>query len=159
MVAPQALARFGENVWLPSPALLDQFRRAGTLLLVRLGGEPVAGVCAIRAADTVWFPLSGVLDGDLELFHRGASLAILALGTEWARAQGCRRVDAGRTDPFLHDGVLQMKRKWGFAPASDPLARVVAVRAASPVARAAFRREPVLVEAAGGLAEFHGDAA
>lgn len=156
MVAPQALARFGEDVWLPSPALLGQFRRAGTLLLVRLGDRPVAGVCALTTADSVWFPLSGVLDGDPDLFRSGVGLAILALGIEWARAQGCRRVDAGRTGPFLGDGVLRLKRKWGLAPVPDPLSRVVAVRALSPAADAAFTREPVLIETGDGLSEYHG---
>ena len=98
-----------------------------------------------------------MLDGDPILFRRGASLAALTLGIEWARAEGCRQVDAGRTGPFLGDGVLRLKRKWGLRPVVDPLAHVVAVRVRSPAARTAFAREPVLVETSDGIAEYHGE--
>ena len=43
-----------------------------------------------------------------------SAVATYALGFEWARRQGCTRVDMGRTSPFLHDGVQQYKRKWGL---------------------------------------------
>jgi hypothetical protein len=111
----------------------------------------------VSCGDTVWLPVSGVLDGDPVLFRRGASLATLALGIEWARAQGYRRIDAGRTSPFISDGVQRLKRKWGLLPAADPLAHVMAVRAVSADARAAFAREPVLVEEAAGLLEYRGE--
>lgn len=156
MVAPQALARFGDDAWVPSPTLLSELRRAGSLHLVLLGGRAVAGICSVRRGDSVWFPVSGVLDGDPTLFRRGASLAALTLAIEWARAEGCRRVDAGRTGPFPSDGVPRLKRKWGLRPVVDPLARVVAVRARTPAARAALVREPVLIETADGIAEYRG---
>jgi hypothetical protein len=156
MLAPQALARFGDDAWVPSASLLAELRRAGSLHLVLLDGRAVAGIFAVRRGDSVWFPVSGVLDGDPTLFRRGASLAALTLGFEWARAAGCRRVDAGRTGPFLRDGVPRLKRKWGLRPVVDPLAHVVAVRVRSPVARAAILRDPVLIETAQGIAEYHG---
>ena len=66
-------------------------------------------------------------------------------------------MDAGRTGPFLNDGVSRLKRKWGLRPEVDPLARVVAVRPRSPTAHAALVRDPVLVETADGIAEYHGE--
>jgi hypothetical protein len=159
MVVPQARARFGAQAWIPSRRLLRRLERAGMLHLVRQDGRAVAGVCSVPCGDTAWLPISGVLDGDPLLFRRGASLATFALAIEWVRAQGYRRLDAGRTSPFLSDGVQQFKRKWGLRPAADPLAHLTAVRIGSETARAAFAREPVLVEAEGGLAEYRGESA
>ncbi len=144
MVEPQARARFGGQAWVPSARLLAEFRRAGTLHLVRQGEEVVAGICSVPSGDTLWLPVMGVRDADPLLFRQGASLAAVALTIEWARARGYRRMDLGRTSPFVTDGVQRMKRKWGFRPAADPLAHLVAVRAVSGAARAAFAREPVL---------------
>jgi hypothetical protein len=158
MVAAQARARFGEGAWVPSRRFLRELRRVGTLHLVRLDGESVAGMCSVPRGDTVWLPLSGVRDGDPALFRRGASLATLALTFAWAREQGFRAVDAGRTSPFLSDGVQRVKRKWGLHPVVDPLAHVVAVRINSEAVRAAFAREPVLVEGFGGLRTYAGEA-
>jgi hypothetical protein len=159
MVVPQARARFGDHAWIPSPRLLRRFERSAALHFVCQGGRVVAGFCSVACGDTLWLPISGVLDGDPVLFRRGAGLAILALGIEWARARGFRVLDAGRTSPFENDGVHRLKRKWGLRPAVDPLAHVAAVRAGSAAARAAFAREPVLVETGEGLAAYRGDGA
>jgi hypothetical protein len=158
MVAPQARTRFGDEAWVPSPRLMREFMRVGTLHLVHRGAEVVAGMVSVPRGDTIWFPVSGVRDGDPALFRSGAGLATLALSIEWARAQGFRRIDAGRTSPFLTDGVQQLKRKWGLRPTADPLTHLAAVRIVSPAVRAAFARQPVYVEAEGGLRRYDGEA-
>jgi hypothetical protein len=99
----------------------------------------------------VWFPLLGVRDGDPALLRAGVAVATYALGFEWARRQGCSRVDMGRTSPLLNDGVQQYKRKWGLSPALDPLAHLMAVWVGSDAARIAFARQPVLAEGDEGL--------
>ncbi|MDQ3136306.1 MAG: GNAT family N-acetyltransferase [Gemmatimonadota bacterium] len=157
MVAPQARARFGAEAWIPSRALLRTLMRVGTLHLIWWSGELVSGVCSVLRGDTVWFPVSGVRDGDPELFRRGAGLAVYVLPFAWARTAGYRRIDVGRTGPFIHDGVQQVKRKWGLLAESDPLVRVVAMRIGSEGARRAFAREPVLVEGEEGLCTYRGD--
>ncbi len=156
MVAPQASARFGGAAWLPSPYLLRQLAELGRLHFVVRRGERVGGFCSLRRGDTLWFPLSGVRDGDPGLLRAGVAVAAYALGFEWARAQECTRVDLGRTSPFLKDGVQQYKRKWGLAAVPDPLAHLTAVRVGSDAACLAFAREPVLTEGARGLRLYAG---
>lgn len=151
MVAPQASARYGDAAWVPSRYLLARFRERATLHFVLHAGVRVGGLCTLRRGNTLWVPLSGVRDGDPALLRAGVSVAVYALGFEWARRQGCTRVDLGRTSPFLKDGVQQYKRKWGLVPSSDPLAHVAAVWVGSDAARLAFAREPVLAEGAQGL--------
>jgi hypothetical protein len=151
MVAPQARARFGSEAWLPSPYLLGRFAERGRLHFVVRDGVRVGGVCSLQSGDTLWLPLSGVRHGDPGLLRAGVSVAAWVLAMEWARAEGCTRVDMGRTSPFFHDGVQQYKRKWGLDPCPDPLAHLAAVWVGSDRARLAFAREPVLIEREAGL--------
>jgi hypothetical protein len=151
MLSPQATARFGAEAWLPSPYLLRRFRERGQLHFVLHGGTRVAGFCSLRSGESVWLPLSGVHAGDPALLRAGVSAAVYALAFEWARHQGCSRVDMGRTSPFLNDGVQQYKRKWGMTAVPDPLSHLTAVWVGSDAARLAFAREPVLAEGDQGL--------
>lgn len=159
MVQPQALARHGESAWLPSLHLMRTFARAGTLHLISQSGRRVAGVCSIGHGAALWLPVSGVRHGDRLLLQQGALVAALALTFEWARSQGYRRLDLGRTGPFVNDGIQNHKRKWGLLPVPDPLAHVAAVLVRSASARKAFSREPVLVEGGPGLRVYAGEPA
>jgi hypothetical protein len=156
MVEPQANARFGHEAWVPSAYLLRQFAERGRLHFVVRDGIRVGGICSLRSGDTLWLPLSGVRGGDPALLRAGVSVAAWALSMEWARTEGCARVDMGRTSPFLHDGVQQYKRKWGLDARPDPLAHLAAVWVGSDAARLAFAREPVLIEREAGLGLYAG---
>ncbi|HEY8197260.1 MAG TPA: GNAT family N-acetyltransferase [Gemmatimonadales bacterium] len=157
MVEPQARARHGSRVWIPSAAFRQKLAQRGILHLVEENGVRVAGACTISHGDMVWFPLLGVREGDPQLLQRGASVAALALPLEWARQQNYRRFDLGRTGPFVNDGLQQYKRKWGFVPVPDPLTHFTAVWLGSDGARGAFRHQPVLVEDGAGLRTYAGE--
>ncbi|HKH82371.1 MAG TPA: GNAT family N-acetyltransferase [Gemmatimonadales bacterium] len=157
MVAPQAHARHGSEAWIPSQSFLRQLSEIATLHFVVENGIRVAGVCAVPHGDTVWFPLMGVCGGDPGLLQRGAGVATLALPLEWARQKNYRRIDLGRTGPFVNDGLQRYKRKWGFVPVPDPLSLVVAVWTGSAKVRRAFSREPVLIETQRGLETYAGE--
>ena len=157
MVKPQAQARHGSTAWLPSQAFLRRLAQRGTLHMVVENGVRIAGACTIPHGDLLWFPLMGVRHGDPQLLQRGASVAAIALPLEWARTQNYRRIDLGRTGPFVNDGLQQYKRKWGFVPVPDPLTHVTAIWLGSDAARRAFKREPVLVEDGVGLRTYAGE--
>jgi hypothetical protein len=159
MVQPQAGARFGSEAWTPSAYLLGRFAERGQLHFIIRQGVRVGGFCSLRSGDSVWLPLTGVRHGDPALLRAGVSVAAYALAFEWARRDGCTRVDVGRTSPFLLDGVQQYKRKWGLEPVSDPLAHLMAVRVCSDAARQAFASQPVLTEQDAGLVLYAGAAA
>lgn len=153
MVEPEAQARFASRAWVPSPHLRRELVARGTLHFVRLGDVRVAGCCAVPTAEGAWLPVSGVRHGDPALLAKGAGSAALAATLRWARENGYRRLDLGRTTPFLDDGVARVKRKWGFRPVPEPLAHLIAVRirpGCAP-ALALLRRHPVHVETATGL--------
>ena len=153
MVLPQARARFGGGAWIPSERMRSELAERGVLHFVRRDGIRVAGICSILTDRSLWLPLMGIKRGDPLLLREGAYSAAFALLFEWARAQGCTHVDAGRTSAFVFDGVQRFKRKWGLEPVADPLTHVTAVRV-GPAAAAAFARRPVLVETGNGLATY-----
>jgi len=157
MVEPQAHARHGADAWVASESFLRRLSRIGTLHFVMENGTRIAGICSVPRGDTLWFPLLAVWAGDAELLQRGASVAALALPLEWARRNNYRRIDLGRTGPFVNDGLQRYKRKWGFLPVPDPLSLVVAVWIGSNEGRAAFSRQPVVIETARGLQTYHGE--
>ena len=146
MVQPQARARHGASAWIASRPFIQSLAKRGTLHLIVENGIRVAGACTVSYGDKLWFPILGVRHGDPQLLQRGASVAALALPVEWARANGYRRLDLGRTGPFVNDGLQHYKRKWGLAPVRDPLSHVTAVWIGSAEVRQAFSRDPVLVE-------------
>jgi hypothetical protein len=157
MVGPQALVRQGSGGWIPSRQLMDEFRQVGILHFIMKDGQRVAGICTVPRGETLWLAISGVRQGNAGLLRQGASFAILALTSEWSRAQGYRFLDAGRTGPFVHDALQQFKRKWGLTPVPDPLAHVAAVWAGSPPVREALARQPVLVESGDELRVYAGE--
>jgi RimJ/RimL family protein N-acetyltransferase len=157
MLIPQAMSRFGDEAWLPSRRFLGELARRGRLHFIVRAGERVGGMCSLIRDDTVWVPVTGLRQGRDDLRRDGAAAAALALTLDWARRQGCRRVDAGRTSPFLQEGVHRWKRKWGLQPVRDPMSHLLAAWIGSDPARAAFAREPVLIETADGLECYAGE--
>lgn len=153
MVVPQARVRFGDDVWIPSERLRRVLSERGRLHFVRRDGVRVAGMCSVRTGESLWLPLMGLRQGDQALLREGAYSAVFSLIFAWARAEGCLRVDMGRTSAFVHDGVQHFKRKWGLHPVADPLSRLIALRAA-PSVRPMLERQPVLIETSGGLVTY-----
>jgi GNAT acetyltransferase-like protein len=150
MVLPQARARFGEDAWIPSERLRRELSRRGELHFIRRDGVRVAGICTICTGHALWLPVMGLCQGDPGLLREGVYSAVFSLVFEWARGQGYTHVDAGRTSSFTSDGVQHFKRKWGLEPVADPLTHLIAARV-GPGARAAFVREPVLIETERGI--------
>jgi hypothetical protein len=157
MLLPQALTRFGAAAWLPTRRFLKELAAKGVLHFLCRNGEPIAGMVTVRHRDILWLSVSGVRHGDEVLFRQGAVAALFFEIFKWARAQGCRLIDAGRTSSFVNEGVHRSKRKWGLRPDRDPLAHLLAMRIGSaPALRHAFASQPVLVETRAGLVPYAG---
>ena len=158
MLVPQAVGRFGDAAWLPSRRFIAELAARGVLHMLSQNGRWVAGICSVRHGDTLWLPLAGVLGGDPLLLRQGVSVAVFSSIFRWAREQGAVRIDAGRTTPFLNDGIPRSKSKWGLQPVLDPLSHLVALRfdRSSPIG-AGFAAHPIMVESASGLKAYSGE--
>src|SRR5437764_1992510 len=119
MLIPYAAMRFEQRETLPVPLLMRVLEKSRTLLFLRKGSQRVAGQAVLRNSDQLWLAALGVKDGDLALLREGVLAGIYALTLEWARAQGAREIDAGRSPAFARDGLAQYKRKWGMRPTRE----------------------------------------
>lgn len=148
MLIPYATTRFEQVATLPVPLLLRVLEKRGTLLFLRRGSQRVAGQAVLRNRDQLWLAALGVKDGDLALLREGVLAGIYALTLEWARAQGARELDAGRSPAFERDGLAQYKRKWGMRPTYEPFSHLVALRVdrSSAALRKAIEREPFWIQ-------------
>lgn len=157
MLLPQARTRFGEAAWLPSRRFLKELAAKGVLHFLNRDGERIGGGITVRHGDTLWIPLIGLRNGDPALLQQGATVALFVKMFEWARAQGCRRIDSGRTSSFVKEGVHRNKSKWGLLPAAEPLAHLLAMRiGTAPALRRALAMQPVLMETSRGLELYSG---
>jgi GNAT acetyltransferase-like protein len=160
LLVPQALARFGDAAWLPSRWFLRELAAKGQLHFLYREDQLVAGIATVRHGDTLWLSISGIRDGDDALLRQGVGVALWIKTFEYARQQGCRRIDAGRTSPFVNEGVHQYKRKWGLRPDLEPLAHLVAMRVGPhPALQRAFAAQPLLIDAGTSLEEYAGEPA
>lgn len=113
MYVPYAGRSHGETaVVLPLERMQRKFDRC-ELLLVRKEGRAIAGTLIIRDEEGPRLWSLGVLDGNLEFLDYGVVGATNFFSFQHLAAQGHRRVALGFSRPFLRDGALQYKRKWG----------------------------------------------
>ncbi len=157
MLIPYAARRFGEKARIPVPALLRRLETHGHLLFLTKRGERVAGQAVLCRGDELWLAGLGVKDGDLTLLREGAVAGLYALTIEWAREQGVRHIDAGRSPAFKLDGLADYKRKWGMTPMQEPFSHLIAVRTdpAHEAVRLAIAREPFWIESEGAGLEIY----
>ena len=123
------IERFYETMYLPNVrkthgerafvATLDELMRGcgqgAELLLVEHGGQEVAGV-VLGAYDAQRLDALelGVLGADARLIKGGVLAAIYYFSLQLAAARGHTRLHLGGARPFLNDGALRYKSKWGL---------------------------------------------
>jgi hypothetical protein len=104
----------------------EVFRRIyekGELMLIRRAGLAVAGNLISQTGDCLYNNLFGVLHADRELFNAGSIAAIYWFAMVEARRRGCATVSMQCARPFLKDGVLVYKKKWGSRIVADHIDR------------------------------------
>lgn len=167
MHVPTMRARHGEHArTLGRAQAFREVFRAGFLLLVRSGGQPVAGVLCRADGRTCHARLVGWLDGDPAHLRREAIKTGNHFLLAWAGRAGFTAVDFQGGEPFLTKGTFQSKRHLG-ARAVVPgtglgLARVrLTAGRDTPALRDMLARNPALALADdGGLtAVYFADAA
>lgn len=83
------------------------------LLFIKHGGERIAGVL-IRYQNGMPRAWSvGIRDANRQYLRIGAIAATYYFTFQYLKDQGYQRVNEGLSRPFLNDGVLQYKKKWG----------------------------------------------
>jgi len=111
---PYVNALFGR---LSAPAEFRKIEEAMpnlTLMLIKKGGETVAGQILVLEGKQARGWTMGLLNGDRDLVRIGALAALYIFGFQELAKRGIENYNLGGSRPFINDGVLQYKRKWGM---------------------------------------------
>jgi hypothetical protein len=113
MYAPYLKNRFKELAVIDSYYKVSRIFRTGFLLIVRKGNRYLSGVVCRIKQDTFIFELIGIERGSFQCVKEGALDALYYYSILEALKRRCRIIDFGNSNPFLNDGLLLYKRKWG----------------------------------------------
>lgn len=113
MYRPHIVKAHGSNAFVKSYELMRKRFEHCELLLVKMQDEYIAG-CMIAYNDELPRLKSlGVRDGDLKYMRCGATGALYFFSMIYLQGKGFSKYELGGSRAFLHDGVLQYKKKWG----------------------------------------------
>ena len=115
MYQPYISLRYGKNAADVSFSYMQNMLERGVLLFVHCNGEAIAGflIWTVQRKEPM-VAFMGIKDADPLLLKRGASSALYYYCVHWAKEQGYLSLDFGHTRPFLEDGLLMWKKRWGM---------------------------------------------
>jgi hypothetical protein len=111
---PYVNALFGH---LSAPARFRKIEEAMpnlALMLIKKDGKTVAGQILVLQGKKARGWTMGLLNGDRALARIGALAALYIFGFQELSKRGIESYNLGGSRPFINDGVLQYKRKWGM---------------------------------------------
>jgi hypothetical protein len=114
MYRPYALRRFGDMAAIDRYGKMLNHFKEGSGLVIKQNDEPVGAVVVVVRDKILYFYRVGMSDGDDSHTRDGASTAMYYYTALLAHEWGCEGADFGHSRPFLTDGVLRYKLKWGM---------------------------------------------
>lgn len=130
MYVPYAQKRYGELAQIDSYERVKQAYTKGAGIIVKQHGKHVGGTIVYAQRNVMRNPYVGISDGDETVAREGASRVLYYYAMLLAHSWGCEGVNFGSTRPFLSDGVLKYKLKWGMQVRHDELSTAVFALAA-----------------------------
>ena len=121
MYLPYRNVRFTGNPIVKEFDLVRDFARGSVMLAVtesevrsRPRLDETLGALIIRRTGASATPDMPGVNGDPKVaLERGVIEALYYFSLEWCHEQGVQSVDLGQSHPFLDDGILRFKSKWG----------------------------------------------
>lgn len=120
MYLPYICSRHGKLTVLTTLYQMEDILQRGELLLVKRGGEYVAGQLIYKTSPVPIVSYLGVKDGNFDLVKQGAVFALYYYTILWAKEKGYTKLDFGHCRPFLNDGVFLFKRRLGMKIQRSP---------------------------------------
>jgi hypothetical protein len=114
MYLPYANETYAGMMFLMPHEDLRKFMAQSELLWVKNGAEKVAGLMLRSDGVISRAYVLGVKDGDPQYVKSGALGAAYYFAILHLTERGAQRLHLGGSRPFLRDGVLQYKKKWGI---------------------------------------------
>jgi predicted N-acyltransferase len=94
--------------------VLRMLRGGGELVMTLRDGHAVAGEFIIFDENKAYSRILGIRDGSSELIKHGAVAACYYNTIQHVREKGFDTLHFGGSRPFLQDGLLRYKKKWGL---------------------------------------------
>lgn len=113
MYLSYAYRRYGKSARCVDFNVMRSVFEKGKLILVKEGDEYISGFLVNIDKDTVTITCSGIMDGKTDYLRRHIGAARYCFSILWAKENGFKQLHFGFSRPFLNDGVLRYKRKWG----------------------------------------------
>ena len=114
MYLPYISKVYGRTAHLMSYDRMKELEGQSELMLITRHGEPLAGQILVYEKDRVRCWSIGVKDGNREYVKMGAQAALYWYEIQYLSECGYKAMHVGVSRPFLRDGVLQFKNKWGM---------------------------------------------
>jgi len=122
MYRPYAVVAHGNRAIISHYYYVKKEFENGELLLIKKENQYIAGALLVYKKMQARARFLGIKDGNFNYVRKGAIAAIYYFFTRRLKEKGYKKVDFGLSRPFLKDGVLCYKRKWGARQIScDPL--------------------------------------
>lgn len=118
MYVPHVERRFGGAATVESRKHVQNCVAGGTLLNVLRDGEVISASVLLDDGDTLRMLFNGFPARDLREID-GASAGLYYYTLAYALENGYKHVDFCGSRPFLNDGVLAVKRRWGAGLIDD----------------------------------------
>lgn len=118
MYKPHVERRFGGAAHVESRQHVQACVSHGTLLSILRDGEVISACVLLHEGDTVQMLFIGFSANDLRAID-GASAGLYYYTLAYAFQNGYKAVDFCGSRPFLNDGVLAVKRRWGAGISDD----------------------------------------
>lgn len=113
MYKPFIQGRHRDAARIPSWPSFKRIHENMELLLITKDDQPVAGALNLQTENCYTGYANGVLNADEQLLKDGVVSAIYWFGIVEAHRRGLRTVNLGTSRPFLKNGVVAYKKKWG----------------------------------------------
>jgi hypothetical protein len=119
MYLPYITSRYGNTAIIEKyPVIKKEFPECD-LILVKSGNQEIAGGLIARNRSKARLFCFGIKDGNPDYVRIGAIGALYHFSIQYLKEKGFRKVNFGGSRPFLRDGVLIYKRKWGLKLAGE----------------------------------------
>ena len=123
MYRPYIAAAHGDRAIIVEYDYMKKEFKNSELLLIKKEGEYIAGDLLVYRKRQGHPAYLGVKDGSFDYVQDGAIAATYLFSIRLFRGKGYKELDLGLSRPFLKDGVLRYKKKWGGSQiANSPLA-------------------------------------
>lgn len=114
MYIPYVTKTYGESAITMAHKEMQECQKSADLLQIQCDDEIIAGVILLHENDHIRGWSLGVKNGERQYVKWGAIAAMYYFQLQYALGKGYKNFHFGGSRPFLKDGVLQFKKKWGM---------------------------------------------